>query len=88
MYFARSSSSGNSKAAICVFFSSKAHNHVLTASFRGLAKTVFRQICKILPIDKDFSISAYVSVCVSVAFVQTGRTLAKIKNVKDNFCRF
>ena len=45
---------------------------------------VYIYICKILPIAMGLS----VSVCQSVTFVRTGRTLAKIKNVKNEVCRF
>ena len=41
-----------------------------------------RQTCKILPIAMGLSVSVCLSVCVSVSFVCTGRTLAEIKNVK------
>ena len=51
---------------------------------------MFRQICKISLIAMGLSVSVYVCVCIclSVTFVCRRRTLAKIKNVKIDVCRF
>ena len=46
----------------------------------------FRQKCKLLPIAMGLSLC--VRVCLSVKVVWIGLTSAKIKNLKNDVCRF